>query len=107
MLCTRPDNATEFETCHYSALLGLIPVFGTVLNIQFLVSGIIINQNIMAKKVFLSSERALSLAQIPSVSREERASTITNNPLSEKLRFIILDETSKSFPNLMRPVVDC
>jgi len=52
----------------------------------------------MAKKVFLSSERAIPSPQIHSVSREEIASTSKNNSLSEQLPFMILDETSKSFP---------
>ena len=49
----------------------------------------------MAKKVFLSRETAISSAQIPYVTRAEIASTIRNNPLSEQLTFMILDETSK------------
>jgi len=52
----------------------------------------------MANKVFLSRERAIPSAQTPSVSREEIDSTCRNNPLSEQLSFMILDETSKSFP---------
>jgi len=52
----------------------------------------------MAKKMFLNWERAIPSAQTPSVSREEIASTSRNNPLSEQLPFMILDETSKSFP---------
>ena len=48
--------------------------------------------------MFLSRETALPSAQTPSVSREEIASTSKINPLSEQLPFMILDETSKSFP---------
>ena len=59
----------------------------------------------MAKKMFLNRERATSNAQAPSISREETeaevASSSRNNHVSEireKLPFMILDETSKSFP---------
>jgi len=52
----------------------------------------------MAKKVFLIRERALPTAQTTSKSRAEIASTIRNKQLSEQLPFMILDETSKSFP---------
>ena len=54
----------------------------------------------MAKKVFLSRERAIPSTQTPFVSRAEIASTSRNNPLSEQLNFMILDETSKSSPKL-------
>ena len=54
----------------------------------------------MAEKLFLSSERAIPSAQTPSVSNAEIASTSRNNPLSEQLPFMILDETSTSFPKL-------
>ena len=52
----------------------------------------------MAKKVFLSREKAIISAQALSVSRVEIASTSGNNPLSEQLPFLNLDETSKFFP---------
>jgi len=52
----------------------------------------------MAKKLFLSRETAIPSAQTPSVSREEISCTSGNNPMSEQLPFLILDETSKSFP---------
>ena len=55
--------------------------------------------------MFLNRERATLNAQVPSISREEPesevASSSRNNPMSEileKLPFMILDETSKSFP---------
>ena len=48
--------------------------------------------------MFLVSERAIASALIPSVSSEEIAFTSGNNPLSEQLPFMILDETSKFFP---------
>ena len=54
----------------------------------------------MAKKVFLSSERAIPPAQTPSVSREEIASTSRNNPLSEQLPLMILDETAIPFTKI-------
>ena len=53
----------------------------------------------MAKKVFLNRERAIPTTEVPSVSREEIASTSRNNPVTEQLPFLILDETSKSFEN--------
>jgi len=52
----------------------------------------------MPEKVFPSSERTIPSAQTPYVNRAEIASTSRNNPLSEQLPFMILDETSKSFP---------
>ena len=52
----------------------------------------------MAKIVFLNRERAIPTTEVPSVSREEIASSSRNNPLSEQLPFLILDDTSKSFP---------
>jgi len=59
----------------------------------------------MAKKMFLNRERATTTAQPPSISREEPeeavASSSRNNHVSEiheQLPFMILDETSKSFP---------
>ena len=52
----------------------------------------------MVKKVFLNSERAIPAAGAPSLSREEIASTSRNSTVSEQLTFLILDETSKSFP---------
>ena len=45
----------------------------------------------MAKKVFLSRERAIPSAQTPSVGSEEIASTRRNNPLSEQLPLMIFD----------------
>ena len=48
--------------------------------------------------MFLVSERAIASALIPSVSSEEIAFTSGNNPLSEQLPFMILDETSKVCP---------
>jgi len=53
----------------------------------------------MAKKGFLSRERTIPSAQIPSISKEEIASTSKNNPWSEQLPFMILEETSKSIRN--------
>ena len=52
----------------------------------------------MAKKVFLSRERAIPSAKTPSASRDEIASTSRNNPFLEQLTFRILDDTSKYFP---------
>ena len=59
----------------------------------------------MAKKMSLSRERATPNAQVPSISREEPESEVAsssgNNPMSgirEQLPFMILDETSKPFP---------
>ena len=59
----------------------------------------------MAKKMFLNRERATLNAQTASISREESeaevASSSRNNHVSEireQLPFMILDETSKSFP---------
>jgi len=59
----------------------------------------------MAKKMFLKRERATPNTRVSSIRREgpesEVASSSGNNPVSdirEKLRFMILDETSKSFP---------
>ena len=59
----------------------------------------------MAKKMFLNRERATPTAQAPSISREEPEAEIAfssrNNHVSEiheQLPFMILDETSKSFP---------
>ena len=58
------------------------------------------------EKMFLNRERAIPTAQAPSVSREEPdlevASSSRNTSeleTTEQLPFIILDETSKSFPN--------
>ena len=55
--------------------------------------------------MFLNRERAIPTDQVPSVSREEPdfeiASSSRNSVWSEtteQLPFIILDETSKSFP---------
>ena len=67
----------------------------------------------MAKNMFLNRERAILSTQISSVRREEphtelTASSIWNSPVWEKrLPFKILDETSKSFPKLMRPGEVC
>ena len=58
---------------------------------------IITNQN-MAKKVFLNRERAIPTAEVPSVNREEVASTSRDNTVSEQLSFLILNKTSKCFP---------
>ena len=58
----------------------------------------ITNQN-MVKLLFLIRERAIPNAGVTSVSRAEIASTSRNNPLSEQLPFLILDETSKMFSN--------
>jgi len=55
-------------------------------------------QNIMAKKVFVNRERAIPSPQTTSESREEITSTSRYNPLSEQLPFMIVDETSNSFP---------
>ena len=52
----------------------------------------------MAKKVFLNRERSIPTVEFPSVSREEIASTSRSSPVSEKLTFVILDGTPKSFP---------
>jgi len=59
----------------------------------------------MAKKLFLNRERVIPTAQAPSVSREEPESEVAssgrNSTLSEiieQLPFLILDESSKSFP---------
>ena len=59
----------------------------------------------MAKKMFLNRERATPTAQAPSISREEKESEVgfssRNNhgsEIREQLPFMILDETSKSFP---------
>jgi len=46
----------------------------------------------MAEKVFLSSERAIPSVQTPFVSKAEIASTSSNNPFSEQLPLMILDE---------------
>ena len=61
----------------------------------------------MANKMFLNKERATPIAPVPSISREEPeaevASSSRNNPVSEireQLPFMVLDETSKSFPKL-------
>ena len=54
----------------------------------------------MARKVVLNMERAIPSAEVTSVSREELASSSRNNPVSEQLPFLILDETSKAFPKL-------
>jgi len=69
---------TEFETCKESALLCMIPVFDTEFDtcclqqsselrliLYFQVSRIITNQNIMAKKMFLCNERAITSAHTP------------------------------------------
>jgi len=55
--------------------------------------------------MFLNRERATLNAEVPSISREEPesgvASSSRNNPMSEmreQLPFMILVETSKSFP---------
>ena len=55
----------------------------------------------MAKKMFLNRERAMPIAQDPSISSEEPeaevASSSRNNHVSEKreeLHFMILDETA-------------
>jgi len=60
---------------------------------------------IMAKKLFLSRERSIPTAQVPSVSREEPESEVLisggNRPVSgitEGLTYFILSDTSKSFP---------
>ena len=59
----------------------------------------------MAKKMFLNRERATPIAPVSSIIREERESEVAfsnrNNPVSgkrEQLPFMILDETSKTFP---------
>ena len=59
----------------------------------------------MAKKIFLNRERSTPIAQAPSISREENeaevASSSRSNHVSEireQLPFMILDESSKSFP---------
>jgi hypothetical protein len=59
----------------------------------------------MAKKLILNRERVIPTAQAPSVSRAEPESEVDsssrNTPvseISEQLPFLILDETSKSFP---------
>ena len=59
----------------------------------------------MAKKLFLKRERTTPNTQAPSISREEAeevvASSSRNNHVSkirEQLPYMILDETSKSFP---------
>ena len=59
----------------------------------------------MAKKVFLITERAIPTVHAPSISREQpdsgMPSTSRNNSESEitkELPFLILDETSKTFP---------
>ena len=59
----------------------------------------------MAKKMFLNRARATRTARAPASSREENesevASSSRNNHVSEickQLPFMILDETSKSFP---------
>ena len=61
----------------------------------------------MAKKIFEQRERNIPAAQASSVSREEPesevASSSRNSPVSAingQLPFLILDETSKSFPKL-------
>jgi len=58
----------------------------------------------MAKKLFLNRERAITTAQVPSVSWEDPESEVLfsdrNSPVSEiteRLPFYILSETSKSF----------
>ena len=62
----------------------------------------------MAKKVFLNRERAIPTVQAPSVSREEPdlevASSSRNISKSETIKvqhFLILDEISKTFQNLI------
>jgi hypothetical protein len=60
----------------------------------------------MAKKLFLERERAMFTAEAPSLSREDPDSVIAsssnrNSPVlgtTRRLPFMILDETSKSFP---------
>ena len=66
--------------------------------IHIQVSGIITNQNIMAKKVFLNREMDIPTAETPSISRADIPSTSRNIPVSEELPFRILDQISKSFP---------
>jgi len=61
----------------------------------------------MAKKVFLSRERAIPTAQIPSASRDEIASTSANNPLSEQLFLRFWMRPQNHFQNLMRPGAVC
>jgi hypothetical protein len=58
------------------------------------VSDIITNQNI-TKKVFLNRERAIPIAEAPSVSRADIPSTSRNSPVSEQLPFRILYPNTK------------
>jgi len=76
-----PAFDTEFDTrfLQQSTKLRLI--------LYFQVSSIFRNENVMAKKLFLNMESAIPSTQIPSISREETASTSGNNPLSEQERF--------------------
>jgi len=71
-------NGAVFETCYQSGLLSYLRQ--SSFNNSFQVSGNITNQNKMAKKVFLSTKRAIPSAQIPFVSREEIASSSGNSP---------------------------
>ena len=59
----------------------------------------------MAKNLFLNIKRATPIAPVPSISRVESEAEVApssrKNPVSEireQLPFIIMDETSKSFP---------
>ena len=59
----------------------------------------------MTKKMFLKRAKATPIVPVPSISSEEPESEVPfssmNNPVSEireQLRFMILDETSKTFP---------
>jgi len=64
----------------------------------------------MAKKLFLNMERGIPTVQLPSISRQEPDSELPTSGrkclVSEKtklLRFLILDEISKSFPKVNAP----
>ena len=59
----------------------------------------------MAKKMFLSREWDTVNAQVPSISREDSVSEVISSSgknrvsgIREQLPFMILDDTSKSFP---------
>jgi hypothetical protein len=67
----------------------------------------------MAKKIFLTRQRAIPTTDFPHVSagrRESEAGPSSGNTLSrmaDELTFMILDGTTKLFQNLMRPGVVC
>ena len=73
------------------------------------------NENIiMAKKLFLNTERVIPNAHVHSVSREEPepdvASSGRNSPVSgitEQLPFLLRKRRVNCFQNLMQPDVVC